>query len=86
MKIETTIRLTKFSSVVHTELLYIYEKDLSDELRKSLHTLCEDIRTSMKRFDHYFGHFTEHQVICAFKDLDKKKNVQAVLNTFTFYR
>lgn len=47
---------------VHTELLYIHEKDLSDELRKSLEIMWEHIRTALKRFDYYFGYFTEQQV------------------------
>lgn len=50
-------------NLVHTELLYIYEADLSNELRRSLEILWEHIRTSLKRFDYYFGHFTEQQVI-----------------------
>lgn len=49
-------------SSVHTELLYVYAEDLSDELRRSLEILWEHVRTSLKRFDYYFGHFTEQQV------------------------
>jgi len=53
------------SHSVHTELLYIYKDDLSKELRKSLEILWEQVRTSLKRFDYYFGHFTEQQVMMA---------------------
>lgn len=49
-------------NIAHTELLYIYEKDVNDELRQCLYTLCSQIRKSLKRFDYYFGHFTEQQV------------------------
>lgn len=48
--------------LVHTELLYIHATDLSDELRQSLIALWQHIRISLKRFDYYFGHFTEQQV------------------------
>lgn len=60
-----------YINLVHTELLYVYEADLSNELRKSLDILWEHIRTSLKRFDYYFGHFTEQQVIVVRNISDK---------------
>lgn len=48
---------------VHTELLYIYKEDLTIELRRSIEIFWEQIRESLKRFDYYFGHFTEQQVM-----------------------
>lgn len=62
--------------LVHTELLYIHETDLSDELRRSLEIMWEHIRTSLKRFDYYFGHFTEQQVIVV---VDDRQNIHSLL-------
>lgn len=48
--------------LVNTELLYIYEEDLTDELRQVLLLHWNNIRAALRRFKHYFGHFTEQQV------------------------
>ncbi|XP_037048079.1 uncharacterized protein LOC119082622 [Bradysia coprophila] len=59
------------SAAIPTELLYIYEQDLTDELRKSLNIQCEHIRTSLNRFDYFFGHFTDQQILecCTFSKI-----------------
>ncbi|KAG4079286.1 hypothetical protein HA402_007978 [Bradysia odoriphaga] len=68
------------SAAIHTELLYIYEEDLTDELRKSLNIQCEQIRTSLNRFDYYFGHFTDQQILecCTFSKI-REYGVDAIV-------